>query len=84
MVLYLFVICFTFAIIYRGKRPANSNNGSGNNVAAKKGRSSGAMQSQLVNKAFEGISSYGAGRGGNRGWGRRGGGRGRGQGRGHW
>lgn len=67
-----------------GKRPANSNNGSGNNVAAKKGRGSGTMQNQLVNKAFEGISSYGAGRGGNRGWGRRGGGRGRGQGRGHW
>ncbi|ESQ52001.1 hypothetical protein EUTSA_v10016466mg [Eutrema salsugineum] len=67
-----------------GKRPASSNNGSGNNVAAKKGRVSGAMHSQLVNKAFEGISAYGGGRGGNRSWGRRGGGRGRGQGRGHW
>ncbi|CAF2122698.1 unnamed protein product [Brassica napus] len=64
-----------------GKRPANSNTGSGNNVSAKRGRGSGAMSNQLVNKAFQGISSHGGGRGGNR---RRGGGRGRGQGRGHW
>ncbi|CAN6834583.1 unnamed protein product, partial [Brassica oleracea] len=54
-------------------------NGSGNNGAAKKGRGSNGMQSQLVNKAFEGFSSYG---GGNRSRGRRGGGRGRRQGRG--
>ncbi|CAH8377774.1 unnamed protein product [Eruca vesicaria subsp. sativa] len=63
------------------KRPANSNTGSGNNVAAKRGRGSSGMPNQLVNKAFQGISSHGGGRGGNR---RRGGGRGRGQGRGHW
>uniref|UniRef100_A0A1J3DYG6 Apoptosis inhibitor 5 n=1 Tax=Noccaea caerulescens TaxID=107243 RepID=A0A1J3DYG6_NOCCA len=72
----------TTATTIGGKRPANSNNGSGNNGAAKRGRGSGGVQqSQLVNKAFEGISSYGVGRGGR---GRRGGGRGRGQGRGHW
>ncbi|XP_056860755.1 apoptosis inhibitor 5-like protein API5 [Raphanus sativus] len=64
-----------------GKRPANSNTGSVNNVSAKRGRGSGGMSNQLVNKAFQGISSHGGGRGGNR---RRGGGRGRGQGRGHW
>nr|VDC88957.1 unnamed protein product [Brassica oleracea] len=63
-----------------GKRPANSNTGSGYNVSAKRGRGSGGMSNQLVNKAFQGISSHGGGRGGNR---RRGGGRGRGQGRGH-
>ncbi|KAF2604271.1 hypothetical protein F2Q70_00025163 [Brassica cretica] len=69
-----------------GKRPANSNNGSGNSGAAKKRRGSNGMPNQLVNKAFEGISSYGGGRGGNRSQGRRGGGgrRGRGRGRGHW
>ena len=81
-VLYLFAICVDFTVIlYRGKRPANSNTGSGNNVSAKRGRGSGGMSNQLVNKAFQGISSHGGGRGGNR---RRGGGRGRGQGRGHW
>ncbi|CAH8389311.1 unnamed protein product [Eruca vesicaria subsp. sativa] len=64
-----------------GKRPANSNNGSDNNGATKKRRGSSGMPNQLVNKAFEGISSYGGGgRGGNRSQGRRGGGRGRG----HW
>ncbi|KAF8110228.1 hypothetical protein N665_0086s0066 [Sinapis alba] len=71
-----------------GKRPSNSNNGSGNKVAAKKGRGSNGMPNQLVNKAFEGISSYGGGggggRGGNRSQGRRGGGGRRGRGRGHW
>ena len=81
-VLYLFAICVDFTVIlYRGKRPANSNTGSGNNVSAKRGRGSSGMSNQLVNKAFQGISSHGGGRGGNR---RRGGGRGRGQGRGHW
>ncbi|KAJ4891597.1 putative apoptosis inhibitor 5-like isoform X2 [Raphanus sativus] len=44
-----------------GKRPANSNNGSGNNGAAKKRRGSSGMPNQLVNKAFEGISSHGGG-----------------------
>ncbi|CAF2095746.1 hypothetical protein HID58_017707 [Brassica napus] len=69
-----------------GKRPANSNNGSDNSGAAKKRRGSNGMPNQLVNKAFEGISSYGGGRGGNPSQGRRGGGgrRGRGRGRGHW
>lgn len=72
--------------MYRGKRPANSNNGSDNSGAAKKRRGSNGMPNQLVNKAFEGISSYGGGRGGNPSQGRRGGGgrRGRGRGRGHW
>ncbi|KAF2611288.1 hypothetical protein F2Q70_00008312, partial [Brassica cretica] len=70
----------TIGFVSKGKRPANSNTGSGNNVSAKRGRGSGGMSNQLVNKAFQGISSHGGGRGGNR---RRGGGRGRGQGRGH-
>ncbi|KAJ0240104.1 Apoptosis inhibitory protein 5 [Hirschfeldia incana] len=69
----------TTTIGNRGKRPANSNNGSGNNGTAKKRRGSSGMPTQLVNKAFEGISSYGSG-GGNRSQGRRRGGRGRG----HW
>ncbi|XP_010540497.1 PREDICTED: apoptosis inhibitor 5-like protein API5 [Tarenaya hassleriana] len=61
-----------------GKRPAGAANGADN---AKRGRGSGGLQNQLVNKAFEGIS-YG-GRGGRGGWGRRGrGGRGQGRGRG--
>ncbi|XP_031252853.1 apoptosis inhibitor 5-like protein API5 [Pistacia vera] len=60
-----------------GKRPAASN-GSGN-MAAKKGRGSGGLQNQLVNRALQGISQ--GGRGGMRGRGRGGwGGRGRGRG----
>ncbi|XP_044461045.1 apoptosis inhibitor 5-like protein API5 isoform X1 [Mangifera indica] len=60
-----------------GKRPA-ATNGSGN-MAAKKGRGSGGLQNQLMNRALEGISH--SGRGGIRGRGRGGwGGRGRGRG----
>lgn len=59
-----------------GKRPG-AVNGSNNNTA-KKGRGG---QSQLVNRAFEGISYGGRGVGGGRGGGGRGGG-GRGSGRG--
>lgn len=60
----------------RGKRPA-SINGSGN-TASKKGRGSGGLQNQLVNRALEGISRGGRGgiRGRGRGWGARGRGRG--------
>lgn len=59
-----------------GKRPA-SINGSGN-TASKKGRGSGGLQNQLVNRALEGISRGGRGgiRGRGRGWGARGRGRG--------
>lgn len=59
----------------RGKRAANSGNGSVNN--AKKVRGDGPVQNQLVNRAFEGLSRGGGrnnGRG--RGWGNRGRGRG--------
>ncbi|XP_012574722.1 apoptosis inhibitor 5-like protein API5 [Cicer arietinum] len=67
------------------KRPATAGNGS-NNTALKKGRGSGGMQNQLVNRALDGVS--GGGRGGFSGGGRggfSGGGRGgaRGRGRGH-
>ncbi|GAU14588.1 hypothetical protein TSUD_96520 [Trifolium subterraneum] len=77
------------------KRPATAGNGS-NNIALKKGRGSGAMQNQLVNRAIGGLSGggrggvsgggggrgrvSGGGRGGTRGRGF--GGRGRGSGRG--
>ncbi|PNY06266.1 apoptosis inhibitor 5-like protein [Trifolium pratense] len=64
------------------KRPATAGNGS-NNIALKKGRGSGAMQNQLVNRAIGGLS--GAGRGGVSGGGRgrvSGGGRGGTRGRG--
>ncbi|XP_038883565.1 apoptosis inhibitor 5-like protein API5 [Benincasa hispida] len=63
-----------------GKRPANAANGS-NNIPSKKGRGSGGLQNQLVNRALEGLSYGGRGgmRGGRgRGWGGRGRGRGRG------
>ncbi|KAA8515184.1 hypothetical protein F0562_018363 [Nyssa sinensis] len=62
-----------------GKRPVSAANGSSNN-ASKRGRGTGGLPNQLVNKAFEGLS-YG-GRGGMRGRGRGWGGRGRGSGRG--
>uniref|UniRef100_A0A5B7B0X5 Putative apoptosis inhibitor 5 isoform X1 n=1 Tax=Davidia involucrata TaxID=16924 RepID=A0A5B7B0X5_DAVIN len=67
------------AIAAGGKRPGNAANGSSNN-ASKKGRGTGGLQNQLVNRAFEGLS-YG-GRAGTRGRGRGWGGRGRGNGRG--
>ncbi|XP_004505119.1 apoptosis inhibitor 5-like protein API5 [Cicer arietinum] len=77
------------------KRPATAGNGS-NNTALKKGRGSGGMQNQLVNRALDGVSGggrggfsgggrggfSGGGRGGARGRGRGWGGRGRGSGRG--
>ncbi|KAK9064273.1 hypothetical protein SSX86_015653 [Deinandra increscens subsp. villosa] len=63
-----------------GKRPANALNGS-NNQSNKRGRGG---NNQLVDRAFEGLSSGGRGgsRGGGqgRGWGRRGQGQGRGRG----
>ncbi|WJX44268.1 Apoptosis inhibitor 5 [Trifolium repens] len=81
------------------KRPSTAGNGS-NNIALKKGRGSGAMQNQLVNRAIGGLSGggrggvsgggrgrvSGGGRGGTRGrgWGGRGRGSGRGRGRGYW
>ncbi|XP_023003122.1 apoptosis inhibitor 5-like protein API5 [Cucurbita maxima] len=61
-----------------GKRPAIAANGS-NNIPSKKGRGSGGLQNQLVNRALEGLSYGGRGgmRGGRgRGWGGRGRGRG--------
>ncbi|KAJ9168765.1 hypothetical protein P3X46_020255 [Hevea brasiliensis] len=61
-----------------GKRPATTANGSGN--MAKKGRGSGGLQNQLVNRALEGISHGGRGGTGGRGRGRGWGGRGRGRG----
>ncbi|CAK9321079.1 unnamed protein product [Citrullus colocynthis] len=63
-----------------GKRPAIAANGS-NNIPSKKGRGSGGLQNQLVNRALEGLSYGGRGgmRGGRgRGWGGRGRGRGKG------
>lgn len=66
--------------MHRGKRPAIAANGS-NNIPSKKGRGSGGLQNQLVNRALEGLSYGGRGgmRGGRgRGWGGRGRGRGRG------
>ncbi|KAF2303964.1 hypothetical protein GH714_025325 [Hevea brasiliensis] len=48
-----------------GKRPATTANGSGN--MAKKGRGSGGLQNQLVNRALEGISHGGRGGTGGRG-----------------
>ncbi|CAI8618304.1 unnamed protein product [Vicia faba] len=81
------------------KRPATAGNGS-NNIAVKKGRGSGGVQNQLVNRAIGGLSGggrgilsgggrgrvSGGGRGGvrGRGWGGRGRGSGRGRGRGYW
>ncbi|EEF39825.1 apoptosis inhibitor 5-like protein API5 isoform X1 [Ricinus communis] len=65
-----------------GKRPANAANGSGNIV--KKGRGTGGIQNQLVNRALEGISHGGRGGSRGRGRGRGWGGRGRGRGRGYW
>lgn len=62
------------------KRPATTGNGS-NNIALKKGRGSGGMQNQLVNRALGGLSGGGGGRGRVSGGGR-GGARGRGQGQG--
>ncbi|XP_023518315.1 apoptosis inhibitor 5-like protein API5 [Cucurbita pepo subsp. pepo] len=61
-----------------GKRPAIAANGS-NNIPSKKGRGSGGLQNQLVNRALEGLS-YGGGRGMRGGRGRGWGGRGRGRG----
>ncbi|KAI4306414.1 hypothetical protein L6164_029693 [Bauhinia variegata] len=66
------------------KRPAAAN--VSNNFASKKGRGAGGFQSQLVNRALEGLSGggrsgtrgRGRGRGNGRGWGGRGRGRGRG------
>ncbi|PON57401.1 Apoptosis inhibitory [Trema orientale] len=62
-----------------GKRPATASNGSGN-AASKKGRGGGALQNQLVNRAFEGLSQGGRGAGRGRGRGRGWVGRGRGRG----
>ncbi|KAF4388850.1 hypothetical protein F8388_019029 [Cannabis sativa] len=62
-----------------GKRPSTAANGSGN-ATSKKGRGGGGLPSQLVNRAFEGLSQ--GGRGGGRGIGRGRGWGGRGRGRG--
>ncbi|KAL0542773.1 hypothetical protein IC582_017850 [Cucumis melo] len=64
-----------------GKRPAIAANGS-NNMPSKKGRGSGGLQNQLVNRALEGLSYGGRGGGMRGGRGRGWGGRGRGRGRG--
>lgn len=55
------------------KRPVAASNGTGN-APSKKGRGGGGMQTQIVNRALEGLSRRGGGptRGGGRGWGRRG------------
>ena len=60
----------------RGKRSARTTNGA-SNAAAKKGGGAGGMQSQLVNRALEGLSR--GGRSGMRGRGKGRGGRGRGR-----
>ncbi|XP_047308172.1 apoptosis inhibitor 5-like protein API5 [Impatiens glandulifera] len=62
-----------------GKRPLNTTNGSSNAGPVKRGRGAGYAPNQLVNKAFQGLSSYGSGGGGGGG-----GGGGRGRGRGGW
>lgn len=68
--------------VHRGKRPAIAANGSNNNIPSKKGRGSGGLQNQLVNRALQGLShgGRGGGRGGRGGRGRGWGGRGRGRG----
>ena len=48
-------VLFYLNFMRRGKRPATAANGS-SNVASKKGRWAGGLQTQLVNRALEGLS----------------------------